>query len=279
MDILFIALEQSFLILPLILGMYISYEIMKITDLTVDGTYVLGAGIFARTIDFGLFPALIFSMLAGMIVGSIVSFMQKNDRIDSLIAGILASFMLYSVNLRILRRHNISILGTPTILSLFNLENWLIPLTIINCIIIISLVFLLNGRLGLLLRAFGYNKNLLGILGKRPEVYRTIGLALSNGFAALTGALAAQVNGFADINMGIGLALTSVGAIVIGLHIFRGNPQYFHIFMQVIACFVGIFFYFVSLSSILHIGIDPVNLKLVLGVILFISLRRNRNYR
>ncbi|WP_353283896.1 ABC transporter permease subunit [Wolbachia endosymbiont (group A) of Lypha dubia] len=279
MDILFIALEQSFLILPLILGMYISYEIMKITDLTVDGTYVLGAGIFARTIDFGLFPALIFSMLAGMIVGSIVSFMQKNDRICSLIAGILASFMLYSVNLRILRRHNISILGTPTILSLFNLENWLIPLIITNCIIIISLVFLLNGRLGLLLRAFGYNKNLLGILGKRPEVYRTIGLALSNGLAALTGALAAQVNGFADINMGIGLALTSVGAIVIGLHIFRGNPQYFHIFRQVIACFVGIFFYFVSLSSILHIGIDPVNLKLVLGVILFISLQRNRNYR
>lgn len=94
MSIVITALEQSLIMLPLILGMYISYRILKITDLTVDGTYVLGAAVFARTISLGLFPALIFTVISGGIIGSIVSFMQKNNRINGLIAGILASFML-----------------------------------------------------------------------------------------------------------------------------------------------------------------------------------------
>lgn len=111
MNILVTALEQSLIMLPLILGMYISYRILKITDLTVDGTYVLGAAVFARTISLGLFPALIFAVISGGIIGSMVSFMQKNNRINGLIAGILASFMLYSVNLQIMQRPNISVLG------------------------------------------------------------------------------------------------------------------------------------------------------------------------
>ncbi|MCC8368930.1 MAG: ABC transporter permease [Rickettsia endosymbiont of Oxypoda opaca] len=275
MSILIIALEQSLLMLPLILGMYISYQILKITDLTVDGTYVLGAAVFARTISFGLFPALILSMIAGVIVGSVVSFMQKDNRVNSLITGILAVFMLYSVNLQVLQRPNISVLGMPTVLSLFNSENWLIPLIITNSLIMIAVIILLQGRIGLLLRAFGYNRNLLHTLGKPAELYRTIGLSLSNLLAALTGALTVQVNGFADINMGFGVALVGIGAIVIGRHILI-HANKFSPFKEISACFIGILFYFISLSFLLAIGIDPINLKLILGIILFISLRRVR---
>ncbi|HJD60448.1 MAG TPA: ABC transporter permease [Rickettsia endosymbiont of Omalisus fontisbellaquei] len=271
MNILVTALEQSLIMLPLILGMYISYRILKITDLSVDGTYVLGAAVFARTISFGLFPALVFAVIAGGVVGSIVSFMQKNNRINGLIAGILASFMLYSVNLQIMQRPNISVLGMPTLLSILDLENWLVPLIIINCLIIFVVIILLKGKLGLFLRAFGFNKDLLINLGKPAELYRTIGLSISNCLAALTGTLSAQVNGFADINMGFGVALVGIGAIVIGRHILI-HANNFNAFKEIFSCFIGILFYFIALSSLLRIGIDPINLKLILGIVLFISL-------
>ncbi|QQV74978.1 hypothetical protein H6P87_00521 [Rickettsia tillamookensis] len=271
MNILVTALEQSLIMLPLILGMYISYRILKITDLTVDGTYVLGAAVFARSLSFGLFPALIFAVISGGIIGSIVSFMQKNNRINGLIAGILASFMLYSVNLQIMQRPNISVLGMPTLLSILELENWLIPLIIINCLIIFAVIILLKGKLGLFLRAFGFNKDLLINLGKPAELYRTLGLSISNCLAALTGTLSAQINGFADINMGFGVALVGIGAIVIGRHILI-HANNFNAFKEIFSCFIGILFYFIALSVLLRIGIDPINLKLILGIVLFISL-------
>lgn len=223
MNLLISALEQSLIMLPLILGMYISYRILKITDLTVDGTYVLGAAVFAKSIALGLFPAMILAITAGGIIGSIVSFMQKNNRINGLIAGILASFMLYSVNLKIMQRPNISILGMPSLLALFNTENWLLLLIILNIIVIFAVIILLKKQLGLMLRAFGFNKDLLITLGKPAEVYRTVGLSISNALASLTGSISAQVNGFADINMGFGVALVGIGAIVIGRHILIRN--------------------------------------------------------
>jgi len=272
MSLLITALEQSLIMLPLIIGMYISYRILKITDLTVDGTYVLGAAVFAKTLPLGLFPALILAITAGGIIGSIVSFMQKNDRINGLIAGILASFMLYSVNLQIMQRPNISTLGMPSLLSVFNAENWLLPLIVLNIIVIFAIIILLKGRLGLMLRAFGFNKDLLTTLGKPAEFYRTLGLSISNLLAALTGTISAQINGFADINMGFGVALVGIGAIVIGRHILIRNNG-FNAFKEIFSCFIGILFYFITLSILLRIGIDPINLKLILGIVLFVSLR------
>ncbi|WP_341792034.1 ABC transporter permease subunit [Rickettsia endosymbiont of Gonocerus acuteangulatus] len=272
MNLLFITLEQSLIMLPLILGMYISYRILKITDLTVDGTYLLGAVVFARFISFGLFPALILAVIAGSVIGVIVSFMQKNNRVNSLTSGILASFMLYSVNLQIMQRPNISTLGMPSLLTIFNTENWLLSLIITNIIVIFAVIVLLKGQLGLRLRAFGFNKDLLAILGKPAEFYRTLGLSISNALAALTGTISAQVNGFADINMGFGVALVGIGAIVIGRHILIHNNS-FDTFKEIFSCFIGILFYFITLSILLRIGIDPINLKLILGMVLFISLR------
>ncbi|MGI4752863.1 MAG: ABC transporter permease [Janthinobacterium lividum] len=272
MNLLVTALEQSLIMLPLILGMYISYRILKITDLTVDGTYVLGAAMFAKFLSFGLFPALILAVIAGSVIGVIVSFMQKNNRVNSLTSGILASFMLYSVNLQVMQRPNISTLRMPSLLTIFNTENWLLPLMITNIIVIFAVVILLKGRLGLMLRAFGFNKDLIAILGKPAEFYRTLGLSISNALAALTGTISAQVNGFADINMGFGVALVGIGAIVIGRHILIHNNS-FNTFKEIFSCFIGILFYFITLSILLRVGIDPINLKLILGMVLFISLR------
>ncbi len=267
------ALEQSLLLLPLVLGIYMSYSILKITDLTVDGTYVLGAAIFAKTAHFGLAPAFLLATLGGSIVGGFVACMQRHNKVSDLVVGILACFMLYSVNLELMGRPNISILDIPTILFYTNLSNWIIPTGIIGVILITCLIFLLKSPIGLRLRAFGQNQKLLGILGKSAEGHRLLGLAISNALAALSGALTAEVNGFADINMGFGVALVSIGAVVIGRHLLINNVM-FKATKELAACFLGILLYFLCLNFLLRVGINPANLKFILGAVLFLSLRQ-----
>ena len=274
MDIILTALEQALIMLPLVLGMHLSSRILNVTDLTVDGTYVLGAALFASYIHLGVLPAMLVAILGGVVVGSIVAMMQRHDIVSSLVVGILASFMLYSVNLQCMGRPNISVLGMPTILSQINQDNWIIPLGIIALILIIGLIILMSSRLGLMLRSFGHNQNLLYILGKNAENYRLFGLAISNALAALSGSLATQVNGFADINMGFGVALVSIGAVVIGSHILIRQHENFNKFKEITSCFIGIFLYFICLSALLRAGINPANLKFALGAVLFISLRK-----
>ncbi len=274
MDILSTTLEQALIMLPLVLGMHISSRILNVTDLTVDGTYVLGAALFATSIHLGVLPAMLVAILGGGGIGSIVALMQRHDIVSSLVVGILASFMLYSVNLQCMGRPNISVLGMPTVLSEINQDNWIIPLGIIGLVLIIGLIILLRSRLGLTLRGFGHNQKLLYILGKNAEHYRLLGLVISNGLAALSGSLAAQVNGFADINMGLGVALVSIGSIVIGRHILIKQHENFDTLKEITSCFIGIFLYFICLSALLRAGINPANLKLALGAVLFISLRK-----
>jgi len=274
LSIFFASLEQSLIFLPLVLGMYISYRILSITDLTVDGTYVLGAAVFAQTLEYGILMAIFCSVLAGSIVGVVVSYMQRNNIVNDLVAGVLASFMLYSVNLQILGRPNISLLGKTTILSLINMTDWIIPLLILAIILIIILTLFLSSGVGLALRAFGQDQKLLCILGKSPENYRILGLVLSNMLASLTGLVAAQVNGFADINMGFGVALVGIGAVVIGRQLIIRVYGSFDALKEIIACFVGIFLYFSCMSILLRIGVNPIHLKLLLGIMLFFAMRK-----
>jgi putative ABC transport system permease protein len=274
MDIIYAALEQSLILIPLVLGMHLSYRILNVTDLTVDGTYVLGAAIFAKMIYLGLFPAMFLSILGGSLVGTIVSLMQRNNIVSDLVVGILAGFMLYSVNLGVMKRPNISVLDMTNLLSITNQDSWIVPLSIISLLLIIGLIILLKSRVGLLLRSFGQNQKLLSILGKKPESYRMLGLIISNSLAALSGSIAAQVNGFSDINMGFGIALVSIGAVVIGRHILIKQNANFCATKEIISCFLGIFIYFICLSLLLRVGMNPANLKFALGALLFISLRK-----
>jgi putative ABC transport system permease protein len=273
MSVFFTAIEQSLLLLPLVFGMYISYRILKVTDLTVDGTYVLGASVFAVFIDQGIIIALGLSILAGIIIGIFVALMQRHNRVGDLLVGILASFMLYSVNLQVMGRPNISLIGKSTIISQIGISEWVFPLIVINFLLAYALMYLLKSQLGLALRAFGYNQKLLLTLGKPVELYRILGLIISNSLAALSGALTAQVNGFADVNMGIGVALISIGAVVIGTHLFL-NQKNFHVVKDLISCFLGISLYFFCLNILLKIGVNPANLKFLLGLMLFFTLRQ-----
>lgn len=279
MNIILSTLEQALVLLPLVIGSYISFKIIKITDLTVDGTFVLGSAVFAKTINIvGAPSAFLLSILAGSIVGFIVSRMQKSSSTDSLIIGILAAFMLYSVNLQIMGRPNISLLSNMNALSIFDFVSYKVAiLLIINLMIIALITIMLKSNFGLALRAFGYNSKLLHHLGRPVEMYRIFGLALSNALSALSGALTAQINGFADINMGLGIALVGIGAMIIGQYFIVNLKSSFNCYREVTANFVGIMTYFACLNILLKCGIDPINLKFLLGAILFISLHKTFN--
>lgn len=278
--ILLNTLQQTLIFLPLAIGVYLSYDILMITDLTVEGTFVLGAAIFARLVTAGLNQpmSIMAGLLGGALIGIGVTIMQRVAKINSLIAGILATFMLYSVNFGVMSRPNISLLNNhiylqylqdyrPTDLTLF--------LIAFIFLLAAALCLFLHSKLGLQLRAFGCNPHLLKKLGKKPAIYLGTGLAISNMLAALCGMMTAQVDGYADIHMGLGMALTAIGAVVIGkklVTVLFVTSDRFSAFFGIAGCVLGAFIYFFILNGFLVAGINPIYLKLFLGLVLVVFL-------
>lgn len=279
LSLLLNTLQQTFIFLPLALGVYLSYDILMVTDLTVEGTFVLGAAIFARLVTLGCNQviSIIAGLFGGIIIGILVTIMQRVAKINSLIAGILATFMLYSVNFGVMNRPNISLLNSHIYLQ--HLQDYFpnaLLIFLVSFIILLSLMMIafLHSQTGLHLRAFGSSPHLLKKLGKNPAIYLCIGLSISNMLAALCGIMTAQVDGYADIHMGLGMALTAIGAVVIGKKLvsslFPANR--FHALAGIIGCVVGAFIYFLILNEFLIIGINPIYLKLFLGLVLVLFL-------
>jgi putative ABC transport system permease protein len=275
MELILSAFEQSVLFFPLALGIYVSYAVLKTTDMTSEGSFVLGGGVFARLLsqDINSGIGIMISLLSGIFAGIGVSFIQAKEKLNSLIAGIIALFMLYTLNFKIMGRPNI---GLPSSASM-----GLSKTVIFSLIVLLALAMglLLASRIGLILRAFGNNAPLLKLLGKNIEVYRALGLALSNALAALCGAMTAIVHGFADLGMGFGMTLTGISTVMIGQQLQKRffSTYSFNIGMELIACFIGVLLYFLAVNSLLALGLDPIYLKFVLGIVLITLLRGKFN--
>lgn len=274
------ALQQAVLFIPLTLGIYLSYRILVITDLTPDGTFVFGAAIFAHYLvnGYSQIVSLLFALVGGALAGIAVGLLQRYAKINSLLASILAVFMFTSINFGVMGVPNINLLNYSTYLN--NLQttsnsqfNWV--LIGIALLLTAATFVLINSRLGLRLRAFGANKALLTKLGKYPTIYLALGLAISNLLAALCGVMTAQVNGYADIHMGVGMALTGIGAVVIGCKITNSlfsRQQRFSLVLDLLGCFIGTYIYFLIVNLFLLIGFNPIYLKLFLGLVLVLFL-------
>lgn len=260
---------QSLLFIPLVMGILLSYRLLKITDLTVDGSFVLGAAVYARIFveTQSMLISLCGAIVAGGCAGAVVAFIQFGDRIRPLIASILMLFMLYSVNLIIMGRPNIGLMSAGHVS---------LPLMLILgsvCGIVLLLYGLLRTPVGLHFRAFGMNKNLLKRLGYSAEGYRFLGLILSNMLAAFSGILTAQHNLYADINMGFGVALTGIGAVVIGQQFFaHKSADNFSTLYTLASGILGVVIYFLLLNVLLYYDVDPLYLKLALGSILVLFM-------
>lgn len=227
MSLLINALEQGLVYGIMALGVLITFRVLDFPDLTVDGSFTMGAGITAALVICGYNPvlALLLGIVGGMLAGIFTGLLSTKLKILNLLAGILTMTLLYSVNLRIMGRPNIPLLGQTTILDQF--ESLLVPIGLSDYsnLIFFSLVLLLikllldlffNTELGLALRATGDNEQMILAQGVNTDTMKILGLAISNGLVALSGGLVAQYTGFADVGMGIGMIIAGLASVIVG---------------------------------------------------------------
>lgn len=228
MDLVISAISQGLLWSLLSLGLFISFRILNIADMTTEGAYPLGAAVCVVLIQSGYSPlsASLIAMLVGTLAGLITSIFINICKIPSLLAGILTMTGLLSVNLRIMGRPNLSLLNQKTIFDNFknlNLPPYfdiiLLGVVIVSIVIVLMYLFF-NTELGQSLIATGDNPKMAISLGISTKKMITLGLMLSNGMVALTGAILSQHNGYADVNSGLGVIVVALAAIIIGEVVF-----------------------------------------------------------
>ncbi|HEU67664.1 MAG TPA: ABC transporter permease [Candidatus Acetothermia bacterium] len=225
MSIVMAAVEQGLIYGLMALGVYISFRILSFPDLSVDGTFPLGAAVGATLIVAGWNPyaALGVAFAAGAVGGAFTGVLATKFRIQGLLAGVLTMIMLYSLNLRIMGRPNLPLLGRPSVFRLA--AQWGgIPMAWANFAVAASLALgailllhlLFRTEIGLALRATGDNPGMVRAYGTSPEGMVILGLALANGLVALSGALAAQHGGFADVGLGVGTIVAGLASVIVG---------------------------------------------------------------
>ena len=274
MDLIVSAISQGLLWSLLSLGLFISFRILNIADMTTEGVYPLGAAVCVTLIQQGMSPlsATIIAMIVGSLAGLATAIFIN---IPSLLAGILTMTALLSVNLRVMGRPNLSLLNQKTIFDNFEKLNLppyfdIIILGLIIISIIISLMYIFfNTELGQALIATGDNPKMAVSLGISTKKMITLGLMLSNSMVALTGAILSQHNGYADVNSGLGVIVVALAAIIIGEVIF-GDVN----FVTRLVCIVfGSIIYRLLLVTVLKLNFIQANdFKIVSALLIAIFL-------
>jgi len=275
--------EQGFLFGFLGLGVLITFRFFRFPDLTAEGSYPLGGAVAASLLVSGFdpFSATAIAVLAGACAGIATALIHTKLRINNIIAGIVVMTALYTVNLRVMGRANIPLLTTPTVtgdvvkaLDALGLPVPESPLTTIFVLLAIVIVLGLllaaffRTDLGLAVRATGENEAMIRALGVDTDRTKMVGLALSNVFIALSGALVAQNHGFADIGMGIGILVTGAAAVLIGEAIFGDRT----IGWWIVAALTGVVIYRLLVALALRVGMEPIDLRFITAVLLLLAL-------
>jgi putative ABC transport system permease protein len=257
------------------LGVFISFRTLNMPDLTVDSSFTLGASCSAVLCVAGhpVF-ALIVAFIAGCIAGSFTALLTTKLKIQPLLSGILMMLALYSINLKVMgNKANIPLLGKPTIFTAFqgtSAEEYmhLILSAVILTVMMLFLYFFLKTRFGFVLRATGDNDKMVRALGVNTDFTTIVGLALSNGLVALSGAMIAQYQSFADVSMGIGMVVIGLASVIIGEVIFGSKS----LFRRLLAVILGAVLYRFIIAVALWLGMPPQDFKLVSAAIVTLAL-------
>ena len=274
MDVVINALEQGLLFALVAMGVYITYKILDFPDLSVDGTFPLGASISAALLINGVNPwiSILIATIGGAIAGSITGFLHVKLKISNLMSGILVMMGLYSVNLRIMGKSNIPLFNTNYIFKSTAVNSIFIILAIVVVVKIILDLFL-KTKAGFLLTAVGDNEQVVSSLGVNKNLVKVLGLAISNGLEALAGALTAQHQGFADVTMGTGIVVMGLAAVIIGVSIL-GKISF--IKATTLSIF-GAIIYKLVIAIALWMKLNPNDLKILTAVLVAVALAANNN--
>lgn len=294
---LFGAVESGAIYAIMALGVYLSFRVLDFPDLTVDGSFVTGAAVAAVSIMNGFPPfiATIIGTLAGFLAGCITGILHTKGKINALLSGILMMIALYSINLRIMGSPQISLLNEATIksqivsiwektgldpllnnmLALTKLDKfpstWGILIVMSILVIIIKLLadYFLKTEVGLALRATGNNQKMIRSFSANTDTLIILGIGISNGLVALSGALIAQHGGFADVGMGIGMIIIGLASVIIGEAIFGTKT----IFRATLAVLLGAIIYRIVVTLALRVDfLETGDMKLITALLVILAL-------
>lgn len=261
----------------LALGVYLTYRVLDIADLTVEGSYPLGAAVAISFIAGGGSPvvAVVLAFAAGAVAGIVTGLLHTKLKIPALLAGILTMIGLYSINIRVMGdRSNVSILRMDTIYTFFegfglNKNESILVCGILFVIVIIFFLYWFFGtEIGAAIRATGCNKQMIRAQGVDTDVTIVLGLLLSNGMVAMAGALLGQSQGFADVGMGTGTIVIGLASVIIGEVLF-GTRNFMNWLLAVVG---GSIVYRFVIAFVLKMGMNQNDMKLLTAIIVAIAL-------
>lgn len=277
LDLLVPTVAQGLLWAVMALGVYVTFRVLDIADLTVEGSFPLGAAAAASLLAAGYGPlaAVAAAAVAGMLAGVITGILHTKMKIPALLAGILTMIALYSVNLRIMGKANLSLLGVDTtfslardILGLSSAEITFVVGLAATVLIGLFLYWFFGTEIGAAIRATGFNQQMIRAQGVDTNVTIILGLLLSNALVAISGALVAQSNGFADVGMGTGTIVIGLASVIIGEVLF-GTRSFKNCMISVI---LGSIVYRIVIALVLQMGMPPNDLKLFTSVLVAFAL-------
>ena len=293
MSLLLGALTIGLLLSLLGLSVFISFRVFNFPDLTCEGSFTLGAAVAAVLILGGSNPltATLAAVLAGGIAGAVTGIAHTRFKINDLLSGILVMTALYSVNLRVMGGSNLSLSNSPTFASeasqlgqilwegaeFWPVFGWNVPVHDLSILLatvgmvglVVALLLAFFGtHVGLAMRATGDNSQMIRALGVNDGTTKTLGLALSNAVAALSGALLAQNQGFADVQMGIGMLVTGLASVILG-EALTGSRRLSHF---IIGAILGSVLFRMLVAVALRMGLEPNDLKLITAAFVLLAL-------
>ncbi len=293
MSILIGSVSIGIILALLALGLFISFRIFDFPDITAEGSFTFGAATGASLIVAGMNPLLasFIAFIAGMLAGAITGFIHTKFRINPLLSGILVMTALYSVNLHVMGKSNMPLLNQTTIFTWIenlsahvsgagtrtNLLGWEVAVKDLWVLLFCFISILIFGfilwwffktNLGTAMRATGDNSQMIRALGVNTRIMIIAGVALSNGFIALSGAILAQYQGFADVQMGIGMMVWGLASVIIGEAIINDNSLGF----VITGAILGSVLFRLLVAIALRWGLNPNDLKIITALFVFIAL-------
>ena len=268
---------QGLLWAVMALGVYVTFRVLDLADLTCEGSFPLGAATAATLMASGhsVSTAILAAAVAGMLAGAVTGFLTTKMKIPALLAGILTMIALYSVNLRIMGKANLSLLGVDTVftytqqaLGLNNAYTTFVVGLAATLIIGIGMYWFFGTEIGAAIRATGFNQQMIRAQGVNTDMTIILGLIISNALISISGALVGQNNGFADVGMGLGTIVIGLASVIIGEVLF-GTRSFKNCMISVV---LGSVVYRIVIAVVLQMGMPPNDLKLFTSVLVAIAL-------